>query len=91
MGEIGRHDFSLLARVDPSLNDPENFSISLICREKETDEKTEVVRIDNAEEKGPHIHRLYRRDEPEEQLDVDAWGAMQYIEERWKRYAKSYL
>lgn len=77
--------------MDPSLNDPKDFSISLICREKETDEKTEVVRIDNAEGKGPHIHRLYRRDEPEDLFDVDAWEAMEYVEERWKRYAKSHL
>jgi len=91
VGVKGNKVYSIVARATPDLNDPSDFSTSLIYHDRETMEKTEIARIDNSHGKGTHIHRLYRRDEPEEPFDGDLWDAMDHLQDNWRTYARSHL
>jgi len=87
VGTLEGNVFTVIVRTTPSRDNPEEFSVQLVVNEK-----VEVIRIDNAEGKGPHIHRLYRRDEPEESFDGGVWEAVAELQEKnWRTYAQSYL
>jgi hypothetical protein len=38
----------------------------------------------------PSFDKLYRRDQPKEQLDVGIWEAVARLKNDWRRYAESY-
>jgi len=86
LGTIEGKAFFLVWRASPDINEPLDFSVSLYC-----ERESEVVRIDNSHGKGPHIHRLYRRDEAEESFDGGLWEAVDTIQRNWRTYAQSYL
>lgn len=90
LGKIRGKAFALVVRATPGYNDPEDFSASIIVIQSLTEDE-EVVRIDNSHGKGPHIHRLYRRGEPEEPFDGGLWEAIEQLQENWRTYAQSYL
>lgn len=76
--------------MEPSYSDVQEFSVSLY-HGREEGRVREIVRIDNSHDKGPHIHRLYRRDEAEEVVNMDVWEAAEHLQENWRRYARSAL
>lgn len=54
-----------------------------------TSESIQIARIDTAHGY-THFDRLYRRDEPKEELDLDFGEAIELLEENWRTYASSY-
>lgn len=74
LGRLEGRTYTLVVRATPSRNEPRDFSVSLVCNGQR-----EVVRIDNSHGKGPQIHRLYRRDEKEEPVDMEMWEAADHI------------
>lgn len=55
----------------------------------DTGQKIQIARIDTTHGY-THFDRLYRRDQPKEEIDVTVWEASALIEDNWRTYAESY-
>lgn len=74
----------------PSMNHVEDFAVAVHFNDADTDETVEIVRIDTSHG-FVHIDRLYRADQPKDELDVETlWEAEALLREQWRRYAESY-
>lgn len=73
--QLGEHEgrvYFLVARARPDLDDPEEFGVTVRYNDPVTGESIQIARIDTAHGY-THFDRLYRRDEPKEELDLDFW------------------
>lgn len=90
--QLGEHEgrvYFLVARARPDLDDPEGFGVTVRYNDPVTGESIQIARIDTSHGY-THFDRLYRRDEPKEELDLDFWEAIELLEENWRTYASSY-
>lgn len=88
-GEYSEKVYFVSARADPTFDAPEDFAVTLYYNDTDLDENIQVARIDNSHGY-VHFDRLYRRDEPKEEMSLTFWEAVEHIEENWRTYAKSY-
>lgn len=89
LGEYRHEVYFLVGRARPSLNEPEEFAVTVYYNDEQAEENVEIVRIDTAHGY-THIDRLYRRDEPKEPIDVGFWEAIGKLEADWRTYATSH-
>jgi hypothetical protein len=89
LGEYEGRAYFLVARARPDFDDPAEFGITVGYNDPTTDESVQIARIDTAHGY-THFDGLYRRDEPKEEIDLDFWEAIEYLEENWRTYASSY-
>ena len=90
--ELGEHvdrTFLLIARAVPGFDDPAEFAVVVHYNDPDRAETEQVARIDTAHG-GVHFDRLYRRDEPKDDLDVNFWEAVERLEDNWRTYARGY-
>ena len=65
-----------------------DWSTQIHCDVAQVEEAIQIVRIDTSHGSS-EIHRLYRRDEPVEPIDVDGfWEAVEHLCARWRWYAR---
>jgi hypothetical protein len=65
-----------------------DWSVQVHCDVPRLDDPIQVVRIDTSHG-DPEIHRLYRRDEAVEPIDVAGfWDAVEHLCACWRRYAE---
>lgn len=88
-GEYRNKVYFVSARADPSFNSPDDFAVTLYYNDVESEDNVQVARIGNSHGY-VHFDRLYRRDEPKEEMDLTFWEAVKHIEENWRTYAKSH-
>ena len=90
LGEYHGNVYHLTVSGEPSINDVEDFSVTVHYFDEEKEEEVEIARIDTRHG-GVHFDKLYRRDEPREFLDIeDYWEAEEMLRENWRTYAKSF-
>lgn len=89
LGEYEDRAYFLVARARPDFDDPEELGVTIGYNDPTNDETIQIARIDTAHGY-THFDKLYRRDEPKEELDLDFWGAVERLEENWRTYASSY-
>ena len=88
-GEYREKVYFVSARADPAFDSPDEFAVTLYYNDVESEESIQVARIDNSHGY-VHFDRLYRRDEPKEEMDLTFWEAVEFLEENWRTYAKSH-
>ncbi len=95
-GEHRNIEFQIGVRADPSISEVDSFAAILFFQLRDGT-RVEVAKLDNIEhEEGTiHIDRYYREIGAEIKdfsINVDdVWGADEYLEENWKRFAQVYL
>lgn len=89
LGTHAAREYSLSVSGAPSINDIEEFAVTVHYYDNDADETIEIARIDTAHGV-THFDKLFRRDQPKEELDVDYLGAEKRLRENWRRYARSY-
>ncbi|ESP88011.1 DUF7718 family protein [Candidatus Halobonum tyrrellensis] len=89
LGRYAGHEYFLTASARPGFDDPAEFAVVVHYNDVETSESVQVVRIDTAHG-FVHIDRLYRRDQPKDELDLGFWDAVEYAEEHWRTYAEGH-
>lgn len=89
LGEHAGRTFLLTARAVPGFDDPAEFAVVVHYNSPEADQVEQVARIDTAHG-GVHFDRLYRRDDPKDDLDINFWEAVERLEANWRTYARGY-
>lgn len=90
LGTRGGRDDHLTIRVSPSFNHVTDFAVVVHCSPTDTDgREIQIARIDTTHGH-THFDRLYRRDQPKEQIDVDVWEAAAILEANWRTYAERF-
>ncbi|MDY6764522.1 MAG: hypothetical protein SV377_02365 [Halobacteria archaeon] len=89
LGEYKDKIYFLSARVEPDFDDPDDFAVIVFYNDPDIDTNVEIARIDNAHGY-VHFDKLYRRDQPKEELDVNVWEAVEMLEDNWRTYARSF-
>lgn len=89
LGEFSGETYFLGVRADPGYNNPTDFSVTIYFRDASEQEGVEVAKIDNAHGR-THLHKLYRTKPEKEYVDVDVWGAMDRLRNKWRLYAEMY-
>lgn len=80
-------------KVEPDCNNVNKFSVNIFYTDPMSFEKKEVVRIDNYHEDyhgQTHKHKLYKRNNPVEKVNVDVWVAWRDLWFNWKVYVNKY-
>lgn len=86
------HNYRLVVRLDPSVNDVRHFAVVLLY-ETPAGDRVSVARIDNSATHGGQVHldRDYRSDDAKRKkwdIDVESWHeAIAYFETRWRTFA----
>lgn len=88
LGRYRANDYFLAIRGTPSINSPSDFSVS-VAYENDDGENITVARVDTSHG-FVHFDRLYRRDEPKEEVDWSLDEAVYHLRENWRTYAESY-
>jgi hypothetical protein len=89
LGTYAGREYSLSVSGTPSINDVEEFAVTIHYYDIDADETVEIARIDTAHGV-THFDKLFRRDQPKEELDIDYLEAETRLRENWRRYARSY-
>ncbi len=89
LGTYAGQEYSLSVSGAPSINDVEEFAVTVHYYDTDANETVEIARIDTAHGV-THFDKLFRRDQPKEILDVDYLEAENRLRENWRRYARSY-
>lgn len=88
LGWYRANNYFLAIRGTPSINSPTDFSVSVVY-EDDTGENVTIARVDTSHGY-VHFDRLYRRDEPKEEVDWSFDEAVYHLRENWRTYAESY-
>jgi hypothetical protein len=92
LGQYRQNKYQLHVRVNPSLDDPQDFAVTIYYRRRDG-ETVNIARIDNSDVHDGEIHldRDYREDDAERKdydIDVESWEeAADFLEERWRKFA----
>ncbi|WP_435065162.1 DUF7718 family protein [Halobaculum sp. EA56] len=89
LGRYADREYFLSARARPGFEDPEEFAVVVHYNDPTTDESVQVARVDTAHGH-VHIDRLYRRGRPKDELDLNFWDAVEFVEERWRTFAEGH-
>ena len=90
LGSYQGHVYQLTVAGEPSINDVQSFSVTIHYYVPETDETTEVARIDTSHG-FVHFDRLYHADQPKDPVDMETpWEAEEHLREHWHQYAVSF-
>lgn len=89
LGEREERVYLLSARARPGFDNPQEFAVTVHYNDIRSETNVEIARVDTAHGY-VHFDRLYRRDEPKEQLDLGFWEAVERLEENWHTYARGY-
>lgn len=89
LGQYVGREYSLSVSGAPDINDIEEFAVTIHYYDTDADETVEIARIDTAHGV-THFDKLFRRDQPKEELDVNYLEAEMRLRENWRRYARSY-
>lgn len=81
--------YFLAIRGDPDLESPKEFGVTVYYKDAETEKKVPVARIDD-DHGYVHLDKLFLEGEPKEELDVDLWGAVEYLTEHHPEYARKH-
>lgn len=76
-------------RADPGFNTPEDFAVVVYYRDAEASENRQIARVDTSHG-FTHFDKVYRRDEPKEEVDGGLWEAVRQLQENWRTYAESF-
>lgn len=90
--ELGVHagrTYLLTARATPGFDDSEEFVVVVHFNDPDTDEEVQIARIDTTHGY-VHFDRVYRRDEPKDELAVGFWDAVELLEDDWRTFAREY-
>lgn len=91
LGTFNSFMFSIVRKVDPSFQEPDNFSISIYFSDPEEGEKEEIVRLDNSHGY-VHMHRFFEsQDSVEDKPSLDAFSGYDYLKANWQRFARLYF
>lgn len=91
LGSFNGFKFSITRKVQPSFQNPDEFSISVHFTEPDTLQEVEIVRIDNSHGY-VHLHKFFREDERiERKPSLDAFTAYDLLKAEWRVYAKKYF
>jgi hypothetical protein len=63
--------------------------VTLYYNDANSEENVQIAKIDNSHGY-VHFGRLYRRDEPKDEMDLTFWEAVEHIEGNWRTYARNY-
>lgn len=89
LGEYDGRPYFLAARARPSLEEPDEFAVTVYYNDPTTETSVTVARIDTAHGY-THFDRLYRRDEPKHPEDDDFWEAIERLESDWRTFAEGH-
>lgn len=91
--QLGTHDgrvYHLTVSGEPSINDVEQFAVTVHYNDPVTEQSVEIARIDTSHG-FVHFDRLYRADQPKETLDIETpWEAEGLLRDRWRQYAETF-
>lgn len=89
LGTYAEREYVLSVNGAPSIDNVEEFAVTVHFYDETTEETVEIARIDTAHGEA-HFDKLFRRDQPKEPLDVNYLEAEELLRENWRRYAESY-
>lgn len=89
LDEYAGRPYFLSIRGEPDLQDPDEFAVTLYYNDPEQESTVEVARIDTAHGY-VHLDKLYSEEEGKEPLDVDLWGAVEYLAAHHPEYARKH-
>ena len=90
LGTYQDHDYFLPVSGEPSVNDIQEFAVTIHYDDPKTRETVEIARIDTSHGY-VHFDRLYRADQPKEPVNTEtSWEAEEHLRKHWRQYAESY-
>lgn len=89
LGTYAGQEYTLSVNGSPSINNVEEFAVTIHYYDRDIEETVEIARIDT-KHGFTHFDKLFRRDQPKEPLDVDYIEAEERLRENWRRNARSY-
>lgn len=90
LGQYRGRVYYLAVRVKPGLHNVRDFAaVIYYSPENDPERKIQIARIDTTHGY-THFDRLYRRDQPKDRIDVDAWSAAALLRVNWRTYAESH-
>ena len=90
LGTYQDRDYYLTVSGEPSINDIQEFAVTIHYDDPQTRETVEIARIDTSHGY-VHFDRLYRANQPKDPVDMETpWEAEEHLREHWRQYAASY-
>lgn len=81
--------YFIKVRATPSVHNPQEFAVTVFYKDADSGQNTEIARIDTSHGYA-HFDKLFRRDQPKEEVDLDLWEAVQQLRNNWQTYAEMY-
>ena len=90
LGSYRGQNYYLTVSGEPSINNVQDFAVTVHYDDPQTTETVEIARIDTSHDY-VHFDRLYRADQGTDAVEIETpWEAEAYLRAPWRQYADSY-